>query len=184
MLESGAYGFRLRTPVRAASNVAPGVELKLFTRLLVREDHLVLYGFDTSVDRDLFVVLIGVSGLGPEKALALLGALSPAAIATAVRRRDAKRFQLVKGVGAKLAQKIVLELEGKLEAFETATEGASYADGATPRATGDVIATLISLGFPRGTAEAASRAAIESEGEAADVESLVKAALRRLQSSA
>lgn len=170
--------------MRAAMNAAIGTEMTLFTHLLLREDHLVLYGFETAAERDLFVVLIGVSGLGPERALALLGGLSPSMIAVAVRTRDAKRFQLVKGVGSKLAQRIVLELEGKLGAFES--DAPREVERGLPSArdrSDDVIAALIALGFARGAAESAARAAFENERDDADIEALLKAALRRLHAS-
>ena len=184
VVECGAFALRVRVP-RGCDPGATGAEASFHVHLLLRDDQLHLYGFLTPAERDIFRVLLTVSGLGPEKALALLGALSPASIAAAVLEKEPKRFQVVKGVGARLAQRLALELDGKLDAW--AVPGAASAPlDASGSADADVedallIATLTRLGYPRPVAERAAHAAVEESPDDAPLESLVKTALRALQ---
>ncbi len=184
VVECGAFGLRVRVPPGSDPG-ARGDETALHCHLLLRDDQLHLYGFVAPAERDLFRVLLTVSGLGPEKALGLLGAMPPASIARAVLEKEPKRFQVVKGIGARLAQRLALELDGKLDAWAVAGGGRG-ADG-TPSERSEtgadslLVATLVHLGYPATTARDAAAAAEKSEGEDAALETLVKAALRELQ---
>jgi len=182
VVECGAFALRVRIPL-GSNPGATGSEVSLHVHLLFRDDQLHLYGFVTPAERDIFRVLLTVSGLGPEKALALLGALSPASIAVAVLEKDPKRFQIVKGVGTKLAQRMALELDGKLDAWAVpgATPSGSDASGAPRHEDELLVATLARLGYPRAQAERAASQALETVEEGAPLEVLVKTALRGLQ---
>ena len=123
--------------VRAADGAA---EVSLHTYLHVREDALQLYGFADAAERSLFVQLLGVSGIGPKVALAVVSSASPGELRVAIARRDSARFQAIPGVGKKTAERIVLELEGALaEASPVAVAGTS----------GELVArdALVELGF-------------------------------------
>lgn len=183
VVDCGPFAVRARVPPGSAPGPL-GQETTLACHLLLRDEQFHLFGFVTPAERDLFRVLLTVSGLGPEKALALLGAMAPASIARAVLEKEAKRFQAVKGIGARLAQRLAIELEGKLDAWAVVGPARDGEASATSRPGGEaslLVATLVHLGYPRPVAEEAARAAERTAGEGAALETLVKAALRELQ---
>jgi len=115
VLEVGGIGFELKTSFPAAAALPyAGETAKLFSYLYVREDALELYGFIDSDELNAFTKLIAISGVGPKAALAILSALTPAQLVSAVEQGEAVLITRAKGVGAKLAQRIILELKGKL----------------------------------------------------------------------
>ncbi len=183
VVETSGFALRLRTPKGAGTALRPGEEVHLFCHLLLRDDQFHLFGFRDKTERDLFVVLLGVPGLGPEKALAVLGARSPQAIAAAVRDESPKHFEIIKGIGARLSQRIVLELKGKLDALALGFPAGAAAPEAE-NVLADLISTLARLGYARGVAEAAARAALLSAAPDEQLETLVKVALRSLQKPA
>ena len=93
-----------------------GAEVTLEVHTVVREDALQLYGFATAEERELFELLLGVNGIGPKVALAIVSGSTPAELRRAIARDDVKRFQAIPGVGLKTAQRVVLELKEKLDA--------------------------------------------------------------------
>jgi len=97
-------------------------EIAIEIHTVVREDALALYGFATSEERDLFELLLGVSGVGPKVALAIVSGSTPAELRRAIARDDVKRFQAIPGIGLKTAQRVVLELKEKLASVDYATE--------------------------------------------------------------
>ncbi|MBI4878589.1 MAG: Holliday junction branch migration protein RuvA [Planctomycetes bacterium] len=183
VVEVSGFALRLRTPKGAAEPLCPGEEARLFCHLLLRDDQFHLFGFREKTERDMFIVLLGVPGLGPEKALAVLGARSPQAIVAAVQDESPKHFEIIKGIGARLSQRIVLELKGKLDALALGfPAGAASLDAGGPLA--DLISTLGRLGYARAVAEAAARAALAGAAPDESLEELVKSALRSLQRQA
>ena len=182
VLESGGFGVRARLPAGAAVSLPVGAEARLYTYLLLRDEQFLLYGFHTEIERDLFAVLLSVSGLGPEKARGLLGALTPADVVRAVADEDSRRFQAVKGVGTRLAQRIAIELKGKLDDFAARVDAGARPAAGAPRGgpVADVAAALCQLGYPRARADAAASAACDANPDAS-LEDLVKGALRALQ---
>jgi holliday junction DNA helicase RuvA len=95
-------------------------EITIEIHTVVREDALALYGFATAEERELFELLLGVSGVGPKVALAIVAGSTPAELSRAIARDDVKRFQAIPGVGLKTAQRVVLELKEKLAYMESA----------------------------------------------------------------
>jgi Holliday junction DNA helicase RuvA len=98
-----------------------GGDVTIEVHTVVREDALQLYGFATADERELFELLLGVSGVGPKVALAIVSGSTPAELRRAIARDDVKRFQAIPGIGLKTAQRVVLELKEKLAAFAEAT---------------------------------------------------------------
>lgn len=179
VVEVSGIALRLKTPPGTLRS-SPGSEVRLYCHMLIREEQFHLYGFSRPEERDVFLTLLSVSGLGPEKARLILGSLSPSEIARAVMDGDARRFQVVKGVGTRLAQRVALELKGKVDLHLRAA-----ADDPVPHQgslAADLVTALTQLGFARGRAE---RAASETMAEHADatMPDLIKHALRRLQSA-
>jgi Holliday junction DNA helicase RuvA len=114
VLEVGGVGYALSITPRTSSNIVMGSELTLSTTLIVREDSLTLFGFLDSRDRDIYETLQSVSGIGPKVALAITGAMTPDELAHAIAAEDVAAIEKVPGIGRKGAQRMILELKGKL----------------------------------------------------------------------
>ena len=115
VIECGGVGYACRTSMQTAAAVcAVGEETLLYTRMTVREDEVALYGFSARSERSCFDQLISVTGIGPKAALAILSDFTPDRFALAVAAGDYKQFTRTKGIGAKTAQRIVLELKDKV----------------------------------------------------------------------
>ncbi len=115
VVEVGGVGLLVQVPSGAARRASPGEQVFLYTHLVVREDSLTLYGFESASERDLFGVLLGVNGVGPRLALSILSTLSPDAVRRAVFNEQADVFRRVPGIGRKTAQKMLLHLQDRLE---------------------------------------------------------------------
>ncbi len=116
VIEVGGVGYEVSVPVRALVEL-PGLgeDAVLHTHLYVREDQMALYGFDASDDRDLFRLLLGVSGVGPKVALAILSTMNADELRRVVASEDASALTVVPGIGKRSAQKLLLELRPKLD---------------------------------------------------------------------
>jgi Holliday junction DNA helicase RuvA len=126
LLDVGGVGYLVHATPRVLAR-AEGAELTVETYLHVREDALALYGFADADERELFVQLLSVSGIGPKVALAIVSGSTPAELRRAIAREDTARFQAIPGIGKKTAQRVVLELKEKLAGSELV---AAAADGA------------------------------------------------------
>ncbi len=172
-VQMGAVGLWVFVPRPLADRLTVGQPVALHTHLVVREDALTLYGFETAEARDLFILLLGVNGVGPRLALAILSALTPAALRRAVFQEQADVFQRVPGVGKKTAQKIVLHLQDRLRPEDTLT-----AVAAMPDVDSEVLEALIALGYSVVEAQTAIQA-LPSNGPS-DVETRLRLALQSL----
>jgi len=159
-------------------NPREGGEITLLTHLHVRENAHTLYGFATSEERDIFLLLVErVSGIGPAIAMAVLSGLPVERFKQAVVEEDVKGLSAIKGLGKKTAERIVLELKDKVGVTETwQVEGAGGEAGAPAR---DAELGLLALGFKQGDAHKAIKAVLEREPEMA-AEALIREALRGL----
>jgi Holliday junction DNA helicase RuvA len=110
----GGIGMRVYVPKPLRAQARPAEKLFLHTHLVVRQDALTLYGFETEAERDFYIMLLGVNGVGPRTALAILSTLSVDAMRRAVLSEQAEIFSRVPGVGKKTAQKILLHLQGRV----------------------------------------------------------------------
>jgi holliday junction DNA helicase RuvA len=160
---------------------ARGEPVRLLIETHVREDHIHLYGFADEAERDWFCLLTTVQGVGAKTALAVLSALAPDALTTAVMAQDKAALTQAAGVGRKLAQRIVMELRDKLGSVAlgpiVAADAAEAASGAVA---GDAVSALVNLGYPRSDAFAAVSAAARALGSEVRLEALVKASLKEL----
>jgi Holliday junction DNA helicase RuvA len=157
----------------------PGGEITLRIHTHVREDALSLYGFATLLELQLFERLIGVSGIGPKLALAVLSGIEPNELIAAVRYGNVARLTAIPGVGKKTADRIGLELKDKLAAFLPVEGAASVPVSAGESLRTDVLSALINLGYHRPLAERALDAAMKS-ATAGSFEQTLKLALREL----
>ena len=126
VVDVGGVGYLVSATPSVLGRADGAIEITVETYLHVREDALQLYGFADAAERSLFVQLLGVSGIGPKVALAVVSSASPGELRVAIARRDSARFQAIPGVGKKTAERIVLELEGALaEVSPVAVAGTS-----------------------------------------------------------
>lgn len=114
LLDVSGVGYKVHCPLPILVSIIAGQEISLYIHSHIREDQFTLYGFKDELDLFLFEKLLGVSGVGPKSALAMLSVHSPASIADAVEREDAQALSHTPGIGKKTAEKIILELRGKL----------------------------------------------------------------------
>jgi holliday junction DNA helicase RuvA len=176
VVECGGVGYRVNVSAQTLREVpAPGSEASLLTHLLMRDDGMHLFGFASAEERQLFLQLISVAGVGPKMALAVLSGSSASEVGRAIAAGDGKRFQVVPGVGKKTAERIIVELR---ETFAQASE-AGVANGAADPWT---LARegLVGLGYDAAEAERMLRAGAGDGAEVAEAapEELIAAALR------
>lgn len=182
IVDVGGVGFRVAVPASTAAVLpGPGEEVTLHTYTHVREDTLALYGFASEDELRLFEDIISVSGMGPKLSLTTLSTLRPAEFRRAIAEEDVASLTRISGVGRKTAQRMILELKGKLTPgpeAEAATEAAAAVDA--PEA--DALAALVALGYAEADAARAVRAVRSDDGAARDTAELVRLALRQLAS--
>jgi Holliday junction DNA helicase RuvA len=154
IIRVGGFGIRIFAPSSTLNRLTePGMEVSLYTHFHMREDGIALYGFTTEEDRNAFELLIGVSGVGPKVALALLSIMDAAALYKALADEDQQRLALAPGVGKRLAARLILELKGKLPTL--ATVGSTATTTPSARMQAEVMEALIGLGFSNAEAQAA-----------------------------
>ncbi len=150
IVEVGGVGLRVFVPAPMRTNAKAGEMMFMFTHLVVREDALTLYGFESQADRDLFNILLGVDGVGPKVALSVLSTLTIDTIQRAIFADEADLLNSVPGVGKKTAQKMALHLKDKLKPTDALAKLAAMADYDS-----EVLAALTSLGYSVVEAQAA-----------------------------
>jgi len=182
VLEVGGIGFSVNIPLSSYEKVgAIGEDVEILTYLHVKEDSLSLFGFSSEEERDLFVELLSVSGVGPKLAQNILSAMSVSEFQMAVLEGDLKALGEIPGVGRKMAQRLVVELKdrfGKLEWAEAS--GLIPGGGGKLTPVQEAVLALIQLGF-KGTVarNIVDRVVSESEGEL-PVEEIVRRALKQI----
>lgn len=177
VLDAGGVGYYLNISLETFSAIEHAERAKLYVHYVVREDAQLLYGFSTRVERELFRLLIGVSGVGGNTARMILSTYSPRELQNIISTGNAVLLKNVKGLGLKTAQKIIVELTGKPTAL------GAEADAAAPVADSgnfdEALAALVMLGFARTAAEKVLRGVLR-ETPSASVEELVRMSLKRL----
>ncbi len=183
VVETGGIGYHIYTTGQTFSRLPSlGDEVKIYTYLYIREDAMLLYGFCSKDELRVFKLLLGVSGIGPKGALAILSVMTTDDLRFAVLGDDAKTIAKAPGVGVKTAQRLILELRDKLSIEDAFEEKLSQAeDTARDKAKGaknEAVQALVALGY-------SSSEALKALGgieitEETDVEDLLKAALRNM----
>jgi Holliday junction DNA helicase RuvA len=186
LVDVAGVGYRVHAPASVLARLpAVGKKVRLHTHLHVREDALTLYGFISGEERDIFQVLIGVNGIGPKGALAVLSVYEPDALRRAIIGEDLDALTLIPGVGKKTAARMILELKEKLGTGDVDLVPVG-APAAFREAFGEVRAALLQLGYSTSEARtalervAADKAGGNGNGKGSTVESLLRSALKEL----
>lgn len=181
LLECHDIGYQIYTSGMALARIPMHQEMKIYTYLHVREDGVTLFGFPTTEELNTFKLLIGVSGIGPKVALAVLSALTVQELALAVMAGDTKTITKANGIGAKGAARLIMELKDKMQvedAFAT-TEIPDTTDIATSQdSVQDTVMALVSLGYS--DTEALKAIKQVPGADMMDSEQLLKAALKKI----
>lgn len=178
VLDCGGVGYACHTTAYTLSKLKVGAPQMLYTYCHVKEDAFDIYGFSTREELNAFTMLLGVSGVGPKAAQAILSALSPDRLQLAVLTGDEKLLTSANGVGKKMAQRVILELKDKLGAAAQTQFGADVpVAGAGKGKTAEATAALASLGYSSAEIGAALRGV---DVETLPVEEIVRRALRAM----
>lgn len=178
IVDCGGVGYEVHVPDSVAALLPPGASVTLLTRQTFREDAVVLYGFLEPFQRRLFDLLLTVTGCGPKAAMALIGQLGEDVVATAILAQDARVLRRATGVGAKLAERILLELKEKIEAESFLQKvGAATKPAKKTPVEDELVDALVALGYRKNEAEVAAERARE---RAEDVPGQIRAALALL----
>jgi len=182
VIEIGGFGYEVNIPVTTAEKLpATGEKVKLHTLVIYREDSQTLYGFASATERDFFRMMIEqVSGVGPKVALTIMSKLSLPALQGAIGSGDVATLSKCPGIGKKTAERLVVELKGKVGVLaphaSLAAAGQSI-DATEPSPHHDAILALTALGYKPADADKAVRAAALALGANASTEALIKKAL-------
>lgn len=182
VVECHGVGYGLHISLHTFSAIQGKQEVKLFVHEAIREDAYVLFGFSTRQERDLFLLLISVSGIGGNTARMILSALSPAELCDVIGSGNDKLLKTVKGIGLKTAQRIIVDLKDKIATIAVAPSGASAAQNATAvhsEVLEEAVAALTMLGFPPAPSQKVCTAILKEIPDA-PVEQVIKLALKRL----
>ena len=172
VVETGGVGYELTVPLSTYEHLksqSPEQPVLVYTHLYVREDQMKLFGFSSPDERSCFLAILSVSGVGPTTAIALLSGLQASELLEAVREGAAAKLQRIKGIGRKTADRLVLELGGRLPKALLEDRGARGED--------ELEMALVSLGYSPSQAASASRSA-RTTSPRGTLEDLIKIALR------
>ena len=176
VVDCNGVGYWVNISLNTYSSLVIDEVITLYTQQIIRDDAHLLYGFNTIEERSIFQKLISVNGVGPASAMMMLSTLSPKEIQTAIYTEDAKLLQSVKGIGAKTAQRIIIDLKDKLEEINLEDVNSLPHKNKTRI---EALSALEVLGIPRKLAEKTIDQVLDKNADAT-VETLVKETLKKL----
>lgn len=181
VIECNGLGYGINVSLNTYSAIQGKKEVKLYIYESIREDAYILYGFATKQERELFLLLISVSGIGGNTARMILSALTPSELCNVISSGNDKLLKTVKGIGLKTAQRIIVDLKDKISTTDigTSTTSAPISITANNEIYEEAIAALTMLGFAQAPSQKVVAAILKKEPEAA-VEKVIKLALKRL----
>lgn len=181
VIECNGLGYGINVSLNTYSAIQGKKEVKLYIYESIREDAYILYGFATKQERELFLLLISVSGIGGNTARMILSALTPSELCNVISSGNDKLLKTVKGIGLKTAQRIIVDLKDKISTTDigTSTTSAPISITANNEIYEEAIAALTMLGFTQAPSQKVVAAILKEEPDAA-VEKVIKLALKRL----
>ncbi|MDH2207064.1 MULTISPECIES: Holliday junction branch migration protein RuvA [unclassified Empedobacter] len=176
VIDCNGVGYWVNISLNTYSTLEHEELVTIFTHLIVREDAHILYGFATKLEREIFQKLISVNGVGPASGMMIISTLSSKEIATAIAQEDAKLLQSVKGIGAKTAQRIIIDLKDKLDQNLILDVNSTSVKN---KSKNEALSALEVLGIPKKSAEKIMDKILQDQPDA-DVEFLVKETLKKI----
>lgn len=180
VVECGGVGYMVAISLTTYDQLGDRESVKILTHMVVREDAQLLYGFATEAERALFLQLLGVNGVGANTARLILSAMDAETAASAIAQGDVDAMKRVKGIGAKTAQRIIVDLQDKVGAVGPLGGGVQISSGPHNTMKADALGALTSLGFDKAKCNKVLDDLLASQGNSATLEGLIKAALREL----
>jgi len=176
VIDCSGVGYYINISLHTFSQLPSEEQVKLYTHLQVREDSHTLYGFSSIVEREIFRLLISVSGVGANIARTMLSSLSPEQVMEAIAHNDLVTIQSVKGIGSKTAQRVVLDLKDKILKVYGLDDVSPLSSNTNKN---EALSALETLGFARKQAEKVCNTIVKQDPEAS-VETIIKLALKKL----
>jgi holliday junction DNA helicase RuvA len=178
IIEAGGLGYQIKISLNTYSALKEGERCKLHTYLHIKEDGHTLFGFHEINEKNVFLNLISISGVGPGTAMMVLSSLGPDEVEQAIVNEDVKTIQSVKGIGTKTAQRIILELKDKIK--KTSLDGNTRLISQNPYNTlrNEALSALVTLGISKNIAEKSIDSILKKEGNNISLEQLIKLALK------
>jgi len=177
IIDIGGVGYQIRISLNTFSKLKEGERCKLYTFQHIKEDAHTLYGFTDMAEKNVFMSLISISGVGPGTGLMIMSSLTVAEIQQAIIREDVRTIQNVIGIGAKTAQRLILELRDKFVKGGV-VEAGGFAAASHNTNREEALSALVTLGFAKNVAEKTLDAILKREGNQLSVEQLIKFALK------
>ncbi len=174
IVECGGVGYFVKISLNTFSKIGPDESIKIFTQLQVREDAHTLYGFYSTSERDMFNHLISVSGIGANTGILMLSAMTSDEIASAIVNEEVGVIQSIKGIGAKTAQRVIIDLKDKVMKSDFVSENIFASNNTNQN---DALTALLALGFDKKRAEKAINKILSDDQS---VEEIIKEALKVL----
>jgi holliday junction DNA helicase RuvA len=180
IIDISGVGYQVKISLQTYSQIKDEEQIMLLTYLSIKEDGHTLYGFSQDSEKKLFLNLISISGVGPNTALMILSSLTSEELETAIVSEDARTIQNVKGVGAKTAQRIILELKDKIKkvSFADAVIPSSSFSKTNNKTKEEALQALLTLGFTKAVAEKNIATVLKKTGPEISLEELIKASLK------
>jgi Holliday junction DNA helicase RuvA len=179
IIDVNGVGYEIRISLQTFGAIREGERCRLHTYLHVKEDGQTLYGFLDRSEKKIFLDLTSVTGIGPNTALMMLSSLSAAEIQHSIVSEDIRTIQSIKGIGAKTAQRIVLELRDKMKKDVYLTPASpTFAVTSNNTLRSEALSALTTLGIPRNIAEKSIESVLKREGAGVSLEQLIKMALK------
>lgn len=181
VIDCNGVGYAANISLNTYAAIQGKKACKLYIHEAIREDAHVLFGFADKQERELFLLLISVSGIGGNTARMILSALSPSELVNVISNENANLLKSVKGIGLKTAQRIIVELKDKLKTGTVAASAgiSSLSSSANAQIQDEAVSALTMLGFPQAASQKVVLAILKEEPEA-QVEAVIKLALKRL----
>lgn len=178
IIDVGGVGYEVKISLHTFSQIKDQENIQLFTHFHVKEDAQTLFGFADEVEKQTFLHLISINGVGPSTGLMVLSSLSPSEVEQAILGEDVRTIQAVKGIGAKTAQRIILELKDKLGKQTTSGDLINIPVSAKNTIRNEALAALITLGINKAAAQKSIDKILKGGPDDISLEELIKLALK------
>jgi len=178
IIEAGGIGYKVNISLNTYSYIKDKNEGKILTYLHIKEDAHTLYGFSSESEKQVFLNLLSISGVGPGTALMVMSSLTPQEVQRAIVHEDVKTIQSIKGIGAKTAQRIILELKDKISKADISEKTGEKVSLGNNTLRNEALSALITLGINKIAAEKSVDFVLKNSGDNITLEELIKRSLK------